>query len=282
MDLDPGKWTFGGLTRGVAGGFDDAGLEILSSTTEDLAGAFGARNVPTALRAIEILGINQWVKSGVPELSEIQIQMLLQALYQEPDNVELYPGLVCEDTKKPEVPGSGLCAGLTVAEAILSDAVALVRGDRYYTIDSSPANLTSWGYNEIAPDPNVRFGTTIYKLLQRAYPGWYRSNSVYALFPLTVPSENRVILAAKGMEADYGFDWSRFIPQPTPILTKSGDGLSTFDCEVTKSRGEWNREVEDSSFMVFAYSDDHCLGFRLLLASQDQFKPVFELGIAFP
>jgi len=242
LDSDPGKWTFGGLTRNAAGGFDDARLvSILSSTTEDVAGAFGARNVPTALRAIEILGINQGRNWGTASLNEVRkffklkphatfhdinpdpdVAASLQALYQEPDNVELYPGLVCEDTKKLEVPGSGLCAGLTVAKAILSDAVALVRGDRYYTIDSSPANLTSFGYNEIASDPNVGFGTTIYKLLQRAYPGWYRSNSVYALFPLTVPSENRAILAAKGVEADYDYDRPRFIPQPTPILSWNG------------------------------------------------------------
>jgi hypothetical protein len=151
LDSDPGKWTFAGLTRNAAGGFDDAGLvSILASTTEDVAGAFGARNVPTALRAIEILGINQGRNWGTASLNEVRkffklkphatfqdinpdpdVAASLRALYQEPDNVELYPGLVCEDTKKPIVPGSGLCAGLTVAKAILSDAVSLVRGDRY-------------------------------------------------------------------------------------------------------------------------------------------------------
>ncbi|KAF1839413.1 heme peroxidase [Decorospora gaudefroyi] len=243
LDADPSKWTFAGLKRNdTTGKFDDAGLvSILTSTTEDIAGAFGARNVPTALRAIEVLGINQGRNWGTASLNEVRkffklkphstfeemnpdpdVAASLRALYQEPDNVELYPGLVCEDTKTPIVPGSGLCAGLTVAKAILSDAVALVRGDRYYTIDSSPANLTSFGYNEIASNPEVGFGTTIYKLLQRAYPGWYRSNSVYALFPLTIPSENRAVLAAKGLEADYDFAPPSFVPQPTPIFSWTG------------------------------------------------------------
>ncbi|KAI9147362.1 heme peroxidase [Paramyrothecium foliicola] len=242
LDADPGKWTFGGLKRNDAGGFDDAGLiSLLNETTEDVAGAFGARNVPTALRAIEILGINQGRNWGTASLNEVRrffklkphatfldinpdpdVAASLQALYREPDNVELYPGLVCEDTKRIEEPGSGLCAGLTVAKAILSDAVSLVRGDRYYTVDFSPANLTSFGFNEIAPNPDVAFGTTLHKVFQRAYPGWYRSNSVYALFPFNTPSENRKIFAARGIEADYDYDEPRFEPPATQITTWNG------------------------------------------------------------
>lgn len=242
VDRDPGKWTFNGMTRNKAGGFDDGALvAILKSTTEDVAGAFGARNVPTALRAIEILGINQGRNWGTASLNEVRkffklkphatfkdmnpdegVAASLEALYHHPDNVELYPGLVCEDTKEIQTPGSGLCAGLTVAKAILSDAVALVRGDRYYTVDSSPANLTSFGFSEIASNPEVGFGTCAYKLFQRAFPGWYRSNSVYALFPLTVPEENRIILAGKGVEDHYDYSPPSFVPPPTPVLTWSG------------------------------------------------------------
>ena len=58
----------------------------------------------------------------------------LQALYGHPDNVELYPGLVAEDAKESEAPGSGLCPGMTIGAAILADAVNLVRGDRFYTV----------------------------------------------------------------------------------------------------------------------------------------------------
>ena len=46
LDADPGKWTFGGLERTATGAFDDAGLvKLLTEQTEDVAGAFGARNV---------------------------------------------------------------------------------------------------------------------------------------------------------------------------------------------------------------------------------------------
>lgn len=39
-----------------------------------------------------------------------------------------------EETKEP-MPGAGLCPGYTISRAILADAVALTRGDRFLTID---------------------------------------------------------------------------------------------------------------------------------------------------
>ena len=67
---DPGKWTFGGPKRNEGGGFDDAGLvKLLTEETEDIAGAFGARNVsayvlvlffaPTIMKVIDVLGMEQ-------------------------------------------------------------------------------------------------------------------------------------------------------------------------------------------------------------------------------
>ena len=42
-------------------------------------------------------------------------------------------------------PGSGLCVNYTTSRAILSDAVSLIRGDRFYTVDYTPKNITNWG-----------------------------------------------------------------------------------------------------------------------------------------
>jgi hypothetical protein len=194
------------------------------------------------MRAIDILGMEQARAWGVASLNEVRkffklephktfldinsdpdIAASLETLYGHPDNVELYPGLNAEEAKPPMAPGSGLCSGYTVSKAILSDAVALVRGDRFYTIDNSPSNLTSFGFNEIASDPNVNGGVVIQKLLMRAFPGWYRGNSVYALFPLTVPHEQRVILQAMGKENEFSFDRPSFIKPPTPIKTWQGN-----------------------------------------------------------
>lgn len=190
------------------------------------------------MKAVDVLGIEQGRAWGAASLNEVRkffqlkphetfldinsdpdVAASLEALYTHPDNVELYPGLSVEEAKPPIAPGSGLCSGYTITKAILSDAVALVRGDRFYSVDSSPANLTSFGYNEIASDPSVPGGVVIRKLLMRALPGWYRGNSVYAIFPLTVPEENKRILQGFGIDKDYSFDRPSFIPPPTPIKT---------------------------------------------------------------
>lgn len=46
LDPDPGRWEIAELQRNDNGSFDDAVLvDLLTEETEDVAGAFGARNV---------------------------------------------------------------------------------------------------------------------------------------------------------------------------------------------------------------------------------------------
>ena len=60
LPKDPIKRPFAGLKRKPDGSFEDADLvNIIADSIEDVAGCPGAMNVPTALRAAEILGINQ-------------------------------------------------------------------------------------------------------------------------------------------------------------------------------------------------------------------------------
>ena len=66
-------------------------------------------------------------------------------------------------------PGSGLCAGFTTTRAILSDALSLVRGDRFYTVDYTPQRLTPFGYKEVSNDRSIAGGGVMYKLLMRAF-----------------------------------------------------------------------------------------------------------------
>lgn len=74
--------------------------------------------------------------------SDPKVAEQLRHLYEHPDFVELYPGIVCEEAKTPMVPGVGIAPTFTISRAILSDAVCLVRGDRFYTIDYHAKNLT--------------------------------------------------------------------------------------------------------------------------------------------
>ena len=90
--------------------------------------------------------------------SDPSVAEQLRRLYEHPDFVELYPGLVAEETKKPLVPGVGIAPTFTVSRAILSDAASLVRGDRFYTTDYHPKNLTNWGFFEASYDLNINQG----------------------------------------------------------------------------------------------------------------------------
>lgn len=240
---DPGQWTFGDLQRKEDGSFPDVDLvELLKIGTDTTAGAFGARNVPPALRAIEILGIQQGREWGLASLNEFRsffklkpfstfkemntqpgIAEALEALYGHPDNVELYPGLMAEEAKKPFSPGSGLCPGFTISETILSDAVTLVRGDRFYSVEYGPQSLTSFGFKEVSSDYDVAGGGVIYKLLMRAFPGWYRANSIYALYPFSTPERTREIFADHPPHnIELSYDPPMFVGPPIPVTTWKG------------------------------------------------------------
>jgi hypothetical protein len=150
----PKERSFGGLHRNQDGTFNDADLvRILKESIEDPAGLFGAKTIPKALRVVEILGIIQARKWQLASLNEFRdffglkrhetmedinpdphIADTLRALYDHPDMVELYPGLFIEDAKPAMNPGCGGCPPYSVGRAVFSDAVTLVRSDRFYTL----------------------------------------------------------------------------------------------------------------------------------------------------
>src|SRR5690606_21563888 len=115
----------------------------------------GGRHVPVSMKLIEVLGIEQarqWKCATLNEFREFfglkaynefeeinsdpAIADALRQLYDHPDYVEMYPGIVAEEAKEPMVPGVGIAPTYTISRAILSDAVTLVRGDRFYTVVS--------------------------------------------------------------------------------------------------------------------------------------------------
>lgn len=176
MPDDPQKREFAGLKRQEDGKFSDDDLvEIITSSVEDVAGAFGANHIPKALKSIDILGMRQaraWELASLNEFRAFfgltkhktfedvnpdpKVAAQMRHLYEHPDKVELYTGLIAEGAKAPMTVeeggpvGVGISPTYTISRAILSDAVALVRGDRFYTIDYTPRNLTNWGFSEVA------------------------------------------------------------------------------------------------------------------------------------
>ncbi|OTA95381.1 hypothetical protein M434DRAFT_20259 [Hypoxylon sp. CO27-5] len=240
---NPEERDFNGLERESDGTFyDDDLAEILVTSIEDVAGAFGANQVPSVMRVIEILGMKQAREWHVATLNEFRqhfglkkhstfeeinpdpvVAGKLMALYDSPDAVELYPGLVAEKPKPP-MSGSGLCVNVTTSRAILSDAVALVRGDRFYTTDYTPSNLTNWGFNEANYDLNVNQGQVMHKLIFRAFPSCFANNSIHAHFPFVIPAENKVIHDALGTSELYS--WKRPERPMDPVVIKSHKAVS--------------------------------------------------------
>ena len=234
---DPQQRPFANLERNKDGSLSDDGLvELLSSSIEDEAGAFGARQVPHILRAVEILGIKQARSWNLATLNEFrayfgltkhesfesinddpQIANSLKHFYDHPDFVELYPGLAIEQAKPSMPPGSGLCTNFTISRAILSDAVALVRGDRFYMTDYTPNSLTHWGFNEVKSELTVDHGHVFSKLFLRAFPHHFKPNSIYVHYPLVTPETNRKIFTDLGQVDKYSWDKPRYIPPPTFI-----------------------------------------------------------------
>lgn len=52
-------------------------------------------------------------------------------------------------------------------------------------------------------DPDVAHGGGMYKLLMKAFPGWFEFNSVYALYPLTVPKHTVKLLTEQGIISQF-------------------------------------------------------------------------------
>ncbi|KAK4120585.1 heme peroxidase [Parathielavia appendiculata] len=264
---DPLQRPFNKFSRGPDGKYSDDDLvECITSAVEDCAGSFGARNVPASMRAIEILGIIQARKWNVAGLNEFRrhfglkpyesfedinsdpgVAESLRRLYDHPDFVELYPGIVAEEHKQPMVPGVGIAPTYTISRVVLSDAVCLVRGDRHYTLDYSPRNLTNWGYNDVQYDLNINHGCVFYKLFIRAFPHHFKYNSVYAHYPMVVPSETEKIL--KDLKRDHLFDFSRptRIAQASEIASPEGVARVFGNPELYKGTWHANAGLLDPS-----------------------------------
>ncbi|KAK7458169.1 hypothetical protein VKT23_010077 [Stygiomarasmius scandens] len=224
VNPDPSQRTFANLKRGPDGRFSDDDLaKVLHDATERPACAFG-HGTPEVLKIIEVMGIQQARSWGVCSMNEFreflglkkftsfeewnpdpEIANAARRLYIHIDNLELYTGLQCESTM-PLTDGSRFACGYTTTRAVLGDAIALVRGDRFATTNFTPAHLTSWGFQDCQRDPNNGgFGGELPKLLMRNLPRHYPFNSVYGCFPFYVPSKIKSSLEKQGIVDSYDF-----------------------------------------------------------------------------
>lgn len=226
------------LKRQEDGTFRDEDLaRILKNATEEPAGAFKAHGTPGSMRLHEIMGIEQNRRQGVCNLNDFRkyiglkpfesfkewnsdpkVYEVAEKMYGHINNLELYVGLQAEEAK-PVMPGAGLCPGYTISRAILSDAVALTRGDRFFTTDRTPYNLTAWGYTDSDRTPNgAGFGGAMGRLLLRHLPGQFTHDSVYTWFPMLTPKAMKKFLGEMNNK-DYSFDRPADVPRAPATVT---------------------------------------------------------------
>lgn len=62
----------------------------------------------------------------------------------------------------------------------------------------------------------------MYKLLMRAFPGWYQPNSVYALYPFVTPGKSREVMEKYMKLKDLDFGRPSKTPPPVPVTTWKG------------------------------------------------------------
>ncbi|KAH9930892.1 heme peroxidase, partial [Fomitopsis serialis] len=228
---DVRKRTFNELERGPDGRFSDKDLaELLFSATEAPAAAFKARGIPDSLRIIEIMGITQARKWGTcsrylglrpykdfdewnpdPKIyvSDTIYRGYLSLTGAYSDGCEEAVGMQAEEAKVA-MPGAGLCPGFTISRAILADAIALTRGDRFLTIEFTPFNLTSWGFKDCMYDKtDGSMGGIIGRMLARTLPGYFPANSTYRLFPFIVPETMKGYMRAQPGKNVEDYEWER-------------------------------------------------------------------------
>lgn len=138
----------------------------------------------------------------------------MKVLYGNPWNVELYPGLMAE-AAKPKRAGSGICLNYTTSRAILSDAVVLVRGDRYYAY-ADASSYTTWGLEAFKSDPDIAGGNMMSSLLLRHFPDHFKRNSAYAFYAFNTPPEVKENLTQFGLQTDFDFTRPATRPEELP------------------------------------------------------------------
>ncbi|KAF7545463.1 hypothetical protein G7Z17_g9144 [Cylindrodendrum hubeiense] len=188
---------------------DQQMIDALTKAMDTPIGNFGPQNVPKCMKPVELMGIIQARKWEVGTLNDFRdffgmkrhktfgdisadpdVEEALRDLYEHPDKVELYPGIFCEsDGDKNADPGPSE-KEFALWAAIFSDAITLVRSDRFYTVDWNTNSLTTWGMKEVTPDNNVLKSSVFHRLYQRAFPEWFPADSIRFFHPFYTSTKN--------------------------------------------------------------------------------------------
>ena len=83
------------------------------------------------------------------------------------------------------------------------------------TKDYTSATLTNWGIAEVKQNYETLGGSMLYRLIHRAFPKWFKFNSIYVMQPMYLPSMNKEIATEFKTIDQYCLD----PPAPPPKIT---------------------------------------------------------------
>ncbi|TRM59046.1 heme peroxidase [Schizophyllum amplum] len=276
-----------------AGRFADAELaRILQDATNWRAGSYGARCIPAALRVIEVMGIEQSREWGACSMNEFRHFMGLkpyesfkewnpdpvvheqaETLYKDINNLELHVGMQAEAIKTPG-PGAGLCPGYTISRAILGDAVALTRGDRFLTTEMTPSNLSRWGYKYSHVDPeDGSVGGILTRMLFSTLPDHYPPRSAYTHFPFLDPEYMKKEMKQRGDKNFDRYTWERPAPPSPLIVLKTWDeAVDVLQTQRSRFASSYTERLKD---VTGREADEQILVRKTLLRKADLWPSYF-------
>ena len=153
--------------------------------------------------------------------------------------------------------------GYTISRAILSDAVALSRGDRFLTQDFTPYNMTAWGFADCHRDPDgYGFGSTLGRLFLRTLPNDYTADSIYTWFPLMHPEPMEGYLKNLGKLDGYSLARPNYHGPPVTVNNYAEV------CQVLRSTDEFVPEYSDRAAEIIMGKG--CAGHATALVSADR------------
>jgi hypothetical protein len=151
---------------------------------------------------------------------------------------------------KPAIAGSGVCPGQTTGRGILDDAVALVRGDRFLSIDFNANTLTQWGASKVQNCTAAgAYGGVLPGLIFNALPGAFTGTSPYALLPFYTPEATTEIL--KGNKALAKYEIPRPISNNDIISIQTQAGCKAAFADPDTFRTIYNKAIKFSTGKEF-------------------------------
>jgi hypothetical protein len=115
--------------------------------------------------------------------------------------------------------------------------------------------LTQWGYSTVTSNPDVAGGSVMYLLLMRSFPGWYKFNSIYAMFPFSHPDKTREVQTKLKQISQFSFDKPARPPKTMQAVTTYNACIQVLD-DRTNFHMPWGASVKAFTGQDYMLSGD--------------------------